>query len=196
MKELLVTSEGARFASPKAARRLARKLAREQRRLARKEKGSSNRAKQRTKVARVHERIADARRDALHKATTRIARKSQAVAVEDLSVKGMQRNRRLSFSVTDAAMGEALRMLEWKCAEHRRAFAKVARSFPSTRLCSCCGAKAGPMGAGALGVRSWECPECGASHYRDVNAARNIAAEGGRLLGLDGTAEHAGTAAA
>lgn len=198
LKDLATTSDGKAFENPKAARRLARKLAREQRRLSRRKKGSANYEKQRVKVARASAKAANVRRDALHKATTTVVRESQAVAVEDLNVKGMARNRNLAYSVHDAGMGEALRMLEYKCAWRGRRFLKVARTYASTQHCSSCGAKSGPVGVKELSVRAWECPECGAVHDRDVNAARNIAKEGARLLALedDGTAGRAGTQAA
>lgn len=194
LKSLLVTSEGEVFDNPRRARRLKRKLAREQRRLSRKRKGSANYEKQRLKVARVHARAADARRDALHKATTTIVRESQAVAVEDLNVAGMARNRKLAYAVHDASMGAALRMLEYKCERAGRPFAKVGRFFASSQACSECGVVNPEVKD--LSVRSWECPACGAVHDRDVNAARNIAKEGARLLALrdDGTAGRAGTA--
>lgn len=195
LKHLLVTSEGEVFDSPNATRRLAAKLERERRRLARKKKGSANWTKQRRKVARVHAKAANIRRDALHKATTTIVRESQAVAVEDLNVAGMSRSRKLSYAVRDAGMGTASRMLEYKCERAGRPFVKVGRFFASSQTCSACGAVNPEVKD--LSVRSWECPACGAVHDRDVNAARNIAKEGARLLALveNGTAGRAGTEA-
>lgn len=190
--DLAVTSEGGKFANPKATEKLERKLAREQRRLSRREKGSNNRDKQRARVARVQEKTANKRKDALHKATTAIVRESKAVAVEDLNVKGMLRNRRLSKAVADASMSEMLRQLEYKCARHERRFVKVGRFFPSSKACSSCGHVLEDL---PLSVREWECPECGTVHDRDVNAAANIAREGARILGGQGTAGLAGTAA-
>lgn len=114
--------------------------------------------------------------------------------MEGLNVAGMAKGKNLAYSVHDAGMGEALCMLEHKCSWHGRPFTKVARAFSSTRLCSDCDAKAGPSGTASLDVRSRECPECGAVHDRDVNAARNMAKEGARLLafmeeGIAGTRE-------
>lgn len=189
---LAVTSEGEKFANPKAAKQLERKLAREQRRLSRKEKGSRSHDKQRARVARVHEKMANKRKDALHKATTAIVRESKAVAAEDLNAKGMLCNRRLSKAVGDAAMSEMLRQLEYKCARHGRRFVKVGRFFPSSKTCSSCGHVLEEL---PLSARRWECPKCGAAHDRDVNAAVNIAREGGRILEEQGTAGLAGTAA-
>lgn len=168
--DLAVRSDGVRVPNPKNLARSERKLAREQRRLSRKvgarkgERTSRNFEKQRRKVARAHERVVDQRRDAIHKATTAAVRESQAVAVEDLNVAGMMRNRKSAKSVADASMGEMIRQLEYKCAWHGREFVKVGRLYPSTQLCSSCGAKAGPSGFEGLKVREWECPECGALH--------------------------------
>ena len=193
IRDLAVTSDGARYANPRAAAWLQKKLAREQRRLHRRQKGSKRRERQRRKVARVHERIADARRDALHKATTAIIRESQAVAVEDLNVAGMARNHRIAAAVADASMGELRRQLAYKAAWYGRAYVEVGRFYPSSKTCSACGQVFGGL---ALSMRAWDCPACGAHCDRDLNAALNIAAEGARLLAeQSGTAGHAGTQA-
>ena len=191
VKDLAALSTGVKIASPKTFAKGERKLAREQRRLSRKQKGSKRREKQKRKVALVHERIANQRKDAIHKATTSIVRESQAVAVEDLNVRGMEKNRRLAKSVADASMSEMVRQLEYKCAWHGRGFVKVGRFYPSSKMCSCCGHVLEEL---PLSVRAWTCPVCGASHDRDLNASVNIAREGGRLLNkANGTAGLAGT---
>ena len=187
---LAALSTGEKVANPKALARSEAKLAREQRRLSRRQKGSKRREKQKRKVALVHERIASQRKDALHKATTRIVRESQAVAVEDLGVRGMERNRHLAKAVADASMSEMIRQLGYKCAWHGRTFVKVSRWYPSSKTCSACGHVLDEL---PLSVREWTCPVCGASHDRDLNAAANIAREGERLLRKDGTAGLAGT---
>ena len=189
--DLMARSDGVKTANPKALARGERKLAREQRRLSRKRKGSKRREKQKRKVALVHERIASQRKDAIHKATTSIVRESQAVAVEDLNARGMEKDRHLAKSVADASMSEMARQLEYKCAWHGRRFVKVSRWYPSSKMCSCCGHVLEEL---PLSVRAWTCPVCGASHDRDLNAAVNIAREGARLLNkADGTAGLAGT---
>ena len=190
---LAALSTGEKVANPKALAKGERKLAREQRRLSRRQKGSRRREKQKRKVALVHERIASQRKDAIHKATASIVRESQAVAVEDLGVRGMERNRHLAKAVADASMSEMIRQLGYKCAWHGRTFVKVSRWYPSSKTCSACGYVLGEL---PLSVREWTCPVCGASHDRDLNAAVNIAREGERLLRKDGTAGHAGTAGA
>ncbi len=190
--DLMVRSDGVKIASPRALARSERRLAREQRRLSRKRKGSASRRKQKRKVARIHERIADQRKDAIHKATTDAVRESQAIAVEDLDVRGMERDRRLAKAVADASMSEMLRQLEYKCSWHGRRFVKVSRWYPSSKTCSCCGHVLEEL---PLSVRAWTCPACGARHDRDLNAAANIAREGARLL-EEGTAGPAGTSGA
>ena len=189
--DLMARSDGVKIANPKALARGERKLAREQRRLSRKQKGSKRREKQKRKVALVHERIANQRKDAIHKATTDAVRESQAIAVEDLDVRGMEKNRHLAKSVADASMSEMVRQLEYKCAWHGRGFVKVGRFYPSSKTCSTCGHVLDEL---PLSVRAWTCPVCGASHDRDLNAAVNIAREGARLLDrASGTAGLAGT---
>lgn len=194
IRYLMARSDGKVVENPKALAKSEEKLAREQRRLSRRRKGSRRRAKQKARVARVHERIVNQRRDAIHKATTEAVRETQAIAAEDLNVRGMSRNRRIAKSVADASMSEMLRQLEYKCAWYGREFARIGRWCPSSKTCSACGYVEPSV---VLGVESWDCPSCRASHDRDLNAAVNIAAEGARLLAeRNGTAGHAGTGAA
>ncbi len=192
IESLMSLSDGSKVENPRAAKRLERKLAREQRRLSRKRRGSGNRERQRVRVARVQERIANARKDATHKATTRLAGENQAVCLEDLNVRGMLRNHHLARAVSDASFAEISRQLEYKCAMRAGAVVRVGRFYPSSKTCSCCGHIVDSL---PLSVRRWECPECGAAHDRDVNAARNILAEGLRILRENGTAGLAGTPA-
>lgn len=149
-------------------------LARAQRALARTEKGSANRDKARLKVARVYARIADRRRDHLHKVTTRLVRENQVIAVEDLTVRNMVKNHRLARAISDASWRELRSMLEYKARWYGRRLVVVDRWFPSSKLCSACGTLQGSM---PLNVREWTCP-CDVVHDRDVNAARNVLAAG------------------
>lgn len=151
-----VLSDGTKVTAPKFLRRAARKLKRLQQALSRKQKGSANRKKAVVKVARAHARVADTRRDWQHKLSTTIIRENQAVSVEDLCVAGLGRTR-LAKSVHDAGWASFTAMLQYKAARHGRAFARVDRFFPSTRMCSACGCINAKM---ALNVRSWDCP-CG-----------------------------------
>jgi len=171
-----VLDDGTKVAAPRFLRRAEKKLRKAQKALSRKEKGSRNRDKARVYVARAHARVADARRDFHHKLSTQLVRESQAVTVEDLSVKGLARTR-LAKSVHDAGWSSFIGMLEYKAALYGRQFRKVGRFEPTSQVCSACGVKDGPK---PLSVREWTCKECGTTHDRDVNAARNIAALGRR----------------
>jgi putative transposase len=168
-----VLSNGKTIASPRFLRQAERRLKKAQRDLSRKETGSANRAKARVRVARAHARVADTRRDWAHKHSTAIIRENQAVYVEDLSITGLARTR-LAKSVHDAGWGMFTRLLEGKAARYGRSFVRVDRWFPSTRLCSACGAVGDKK---PLHVREWTCT-CGVTHDRDLNAAINILAAG------------------
>lgn len=197
---LATLSDGTKVRNPHHLKKYERKLAQEQRRLSRRkgarrgEKPSNRYLKQRKKVARIHAKIAYARTDTLHKVTTMLADENQVLCMEDLNVKGMMQNSHLAKALLDVSFGEFARLLEYKCIERGRIFVKVSRFYPSSKTCSSCGHK---LDALPLSVRSWNCPVCGAHHDRDVNAARNILAEGKRILSnTEGTAGHAGTVAA
>ncbi|MEU1825023.1 RNA-guided endonuclease TnpB family protein [Streptomyces abikoensis] len=166
-----VLSDGTKIDAPRFLRRAEKKLKREQRRLSRKAKGSKNRDKARTKVARAHARVADARREFHHQLSTRIIRDNQAIAVEDLAVKGLARTR-LAKSVHDAGWSAFLTMLEYKAAKFGRGFLPIGRFEPTSQACSQCGVKDGPK---PLHIRVWECGACGAVLDRDINAAVNVA---------------------
>ncbi|MGF1425767.1 RNA-guided endonuclease InsQ/TnpB family protein [Kitasatospora sp. LaBMicrA B282] len=171
---LVTLSTGEKITNPKHERRDRERLAKVQRGLSRKAKGSANREKARRKVARVHARIADRRRDFLHKLTTRLVRENQTVVIEDLTARNMLKNRKLARAISDASWSELRTMLEYKAQWYGRELVTIDRWFPSSKLCSACGAIRDKM---PLNVRVWEC-DCGAVHDRDVNAARNILAAG------------------
>ena len=168
-------STGEKVAAQNTFRRYEKKLAKLQRRFAKKTKGSSRREKARLKVARLHARIADSRRDFLHKLSTRLINENQVIAVESLSVSNMRKNRRLSKSISDAGWSEFVRQLEYKARWYGRELIGIDRWYPSSKRCSDCGYT---MPKISLNVRQWACPECGSIHDRDVNAARNILAAG------------------
>lgn len=171
---LATLSTGEKIANPRHERRDRKRLARAQRNLARKAKGSNNRNKARRKVARIHARITDRRRDHLHKLTTRLVRENQTVVIEDLAVRNMARNHTLARAISDASWFLLRNMLEYKCAWYGRELVTIDRWFPSSKLCGVCGAIVESL---PLNVREWTCP-CGVVHDRDVNAARNILAAG------------------
>ena len=168
-----VLSNGRKIDNPRYLRNAERRLKRAQRALSRKQKGSTNRDKARVRVARLHARVRDTRRDFHHKLSTTIIRENQAVYVEDLAVAGLARTR-LAKSVHDAGWSTFVDMLEYKAARHGRTFAKINRWHPSSKLCSTCGTVAEKM---PLHVRQWTCG-CGTTHDRDINAAINILAAG------------------
>ncbi|MFJ9483574.1 RNA-guided endonuclease TnpB family protein, partial [Streptomyces mirabilis] len=174
LDHLLALSTGEKIANPRHERRDSARLATAQRHCARKEKGSANREKARRKVARIHARITDRRRDGLHKLTTRLVRENQTLVIEDLTVRNMVRNRKLARAMSDAAWAEFRSLLEYKAAWYGRDVVVVDRFFPSSKLCSHCGALQDRM---PLNVRTWTC-DCGTVHDRDVNAAKNLLAAG------------------
>jgi putative transposase len=175
LEHLLTLSTGEKITNPRHERRDRKRLAKAQRELSRKAKGDgSNRAKARRKVARIHARITDRRRDSLHKLTTRLVRDNQVVVIEDLTVENMLKNHALARAIADAAWSEFRSMLEYKARWYGREVIVVDRWFPSSKLCSACGTVAEAM---PLEVRSWACG-CGTTHDRGVNAAKNILAAG------------------
>ena len=172
---LIATSDGEKIANPKHFKRLRYKLRQAQKALSRKVKGSNNTEKARREVARIHAQIADTRTDFLHKLTTRLVRENQTIAVEDLAVKNMMKNRKLSAAIADASWSELVRQLEYKCQWYGRTLVKIDRWFPSSKRCGNCGHVVDKL---PLDVREWDCPECGTHHDRDINAANNILAAG------------------
>lgn len=176
---LLTLSTGEKITNPRHERADRKRKTLAQRRLARKAKGSANRAKARVKVARIDARIADRRRDHLHKLSTRIIRENQTVIIEDLSVRNMVRNHSLARAISDASWSELRRMLEYKADWYRRTVVAIDRFYPSSKTCSACGHLAAAM---PLAVREWECERCGTRHDRDINAAKNIRAAGLAVL--------------
>ena len=175
LSHFAILSTGEKVAAPNTFRRNEAKLAKLQRRLAKKAKGSNRRKKAKHKVARLHAKIADSRRDFLHKLSTRLINENQVIAVESLSVSNMQKNRCLSKSISDASWSEFVRQLEYKANWYGRELIGIDKWYPSSKRCSDCGHTMPKM---PLNVRQWTCPECGSNHDRDVNAARNVLAAG------------------
>ena len=176
VSSLISTSDGEKIANPKHFNRLYQKLKMAQKELSRKTKGSSNRYKAQLKVARIHAKIKDARTDFLHKLTTGLVRENSLIAIEDLAVRNMMKNRKLARSIGDAAWGEFFRQLEYKCEWYGRQLVKIDRFFPSSKRHFECGFVIDKL---PLEVRSWDCPSCGTKGIdRDINAGKNILAAG------------------
>ncbi|MEV1117285.1 RNA-guided endonuclease TnpB family protein [Actinosynnema sp. NPDC049800] len=175
LKDFLVTSDGDQVANPRLMERRARSLARHQRRLARCQPGSNNRRKAKAKVARAHRKVRDTRRDFLHRTSTNLVRSADLIAIEDLAVGHMVRNRRLARAISDAGWGEFRRQLEYKAARAGRTLVVIDRWHPSSKTCSSCGHVLAEL---KLSVRHRTCPHCRTRHDRDLNAAKNILAAG------------------
>ena len=175
LHHLVVLDTGEKVGNAKFFSRDEQRLAKAQRLLARKQKGSKNREKARVKVARVHARINDRRRDFLHKLSTRIIRENQTVCVESLTVKAMVKNRPLAKAISEVGWGEFVRQLSYKAEWYGRTLVAIDKWYPSSKRCSACGHVLDSL---ALATRRWTCPACGAVHDRDVNAAKNIKAAG------------------
>ncbi|MCK9924246.1 transposase [Frankia sp. AgPm24] len=174
LTSLVTLSTGEKIANPRHERTDRARLVRAQRELSRKKKGSANRAKARLKVARIHGRIADRRRDHLHKLSTRLVRENQTIVVEDLTVRNMVRNHSLARAIADAGWRDLRTMLEYKAGWYGRDVVAVDRWYPSSKTCSSCGTLVEKL---PLNIREWACA-CGVVHDRDVNAARNVLAAG------------------
>ena len=179
LTHLAIMSDGEKVANPRNFNKKFKRLRKAQKSLSRKVRGSNNRYKAKRLVAKIHAEIADARKDHLHKLTTRLVRENQVIAVESLAVKNMVKNRKLARSINDAAWGELVRQLRYKCEWYGRFFVEIDQWFPSSKLCSACHQKLNRL---PLNVREWKCPSCNTNHDRDINAAINILAAGKAVL--------------
>lgn len=174
-----ILSDGEKIPNPTPLRKAEKKLARAQRAMAKKQKGSKNRVKARLKVARLHAKVQDWRKDFLHKTTSRLVNENQVLAAESLCIKNMVRNHSLAKAIHDVGWGEMVRQLAYKAQWYGRTFVQIDRFYPSSRRCAACGHIGEKLG---LDIRLWDCPACGTHHDRDINAARNILSAGLAIL--------------
>lgn len=176
IKTFATFSDGQKVDAPKPLKKNLRKLKKAQQSLSRKQKGSNRRERARLRVAKIHAKIADTRSDFLHKLSTKVARENQSVALEDLSVSGMVKNRKLSRAISDLGWRQFRTLLEAKCSKYQRDFIVIDRWTPTSQVCSCCGFRGGKLD---LSIREWQCLNCESVHDRDINAAVNIKVAGG-----------------
>ena len=185
LKELIVDSNGKKYKNHKYLTKSQNKLTKEQRKLSHMEKGSSNRNRQRIKVARIHRHIYNQRNDYLHKLSKKIVDENQIICIEDLKVENMEQNHKLARSIVDASWSRFVSMLTYKANWYGKTVVKVPSNYASSQLCSKCGYKNSLTKD--LRIRKWTCPECGSVHDRDINAAKNILSKGIEMLTKDGT---------
>ena len=214
LADMMILSDGTKFENPKFFKEMQKELSKEQKILSRRlrshivkeifyqsgeKKGQlmrveydkpleemKNYQKQKIKVAKLHEKIANQRKHYIHNITMQIIRDYDVICIETLNVKGMAKNKKLSKSIFDVAWGEIIRQLEYKAKWYGKTLIKIDRWFPSSQTCSCCGHVDGKK---ELSVREWTCSECGTHHDRDINASINILNEGLRILKEQSNAE-------
>ncbi len=182
--DIVITSDGEKSGNPRHTRKYAAKLAKAQRKLSKKKLGSRNRRKAKVKVARVHSKITDCRKDFLHKQSHKLVNENQVICAETLRIKNMIKNPKLSKHIADASWGELTRQIEYKANWSGRTFVKIDQFFPSSKRCSCCGYIADKL---PLNIRFWTCPECLTALDRDINAANNIKRQGMSLIAFGAT---------
>ncbi|MBE9144554.1 RNA-guided endonuclease InsQ/TnpB family protein [Planktothrix mougeotii] len=181
LKDFAIVHDGdnaTKYANPKHLYRHQKNLARKQNKLSRKTKGSSARERFKKIVAKVHERIANSRQDFLHKLSRKLVDESQVIVIENLNVKGMVKNRKLSKSISDVGWGMFVNFIDYKLKQKEGELIEIGRFFPSSKTCSSCGHVLDEL---SLNIREWDCPNCHTHHDRDSNAALNIRNEGIRI---------------
>lgn len=180
LKDFVITSDNKKFKNNRYTKKYAKQLKKAQQHLSRKQKGSNGFEKQKIKVAKIHEKIASCRLDTLHKVSKELVESYDLISIEDLNVKGMIKNHKLSKHIVDASWGNFVTLLQYKCNWYGKELVKVNRFYPSSKSCGDCGWINQEL---KLSDREWTCKSCGVVHDRDVNASVNILKEGLKILG-------------
>jgi len=181
IKDFVITSDGIKFENNRYTKKYSRQLKRDQQHLSRKVKGSNGFEKQKLKVAKVHEKISSCRLDILHKVSYQLVKENDLIVVEDLNVKGMIKNPKLSKHISDVSWGNFVNLLNYKCDWYGKELVKVNRFYPSSKTCNHCGYINQNL---KLSEREWIC-KCGKKHDRDLNASKNILKEGLKIYGKE-----------
>jgi putative transposase len=184
IKDLAICSDGKIFPNIKNTKKYSKKLSYEQRQLSKKKKGSASKDRQRIKVARVHEKISNSRKNHIHQITTQIVRENQTICIEDLAVANMVKNHKLAKSLSDCSFGEFVRQLNYKSEWNGRDLIMIDRFFPSSKTCNKCKFVNQDL---TLKDRIWDCPSCGSKLDRDLNASNNILEQGLKIYSGCGT---------
>lgn len=179
LKDFVITSNNKKFKNNRYTKKYAKQLKKAQKHLSRKRKGSSSFERQKRKVAKIHEKIVSCRLDTLHKVSHQLVNENDLIVCEDLNVKGMIKNHKLSKHIADASWGNFVTLLQYKCNWYGKELVKVNRLYPSSKTCGDCGWINQEL---KLSDREWTCNSCGVIHDRDVNASRNILKEGLKII--------------
>lgn len=178
--DFVITSDNKKFKNNRYTKKYAKQLKKAQQHLSRKQKGSNGFEKQRLKVAKIHEKITSCRLDTLHKVSKELVETYDLISIEDLNVKGMIKNHKLSKHIADVSWGNFVNLLNYKCDWYGKELVKINRFYPSSKTCSSCGWINQNL---KLSDRKWTCKSCGVIHDRDINASRNILKEGLKIYG-------------